>query len=92
MQKLLEITSHLKDDCAFLAQKVVFVHQNDRLILSVCRAVYGVMKKSEDRPLAYSLVQKQHTHQKRLSYQLTLSKCHLKNKLESDDYLLPVSA
>lgn len=66
MQKLLEITSHLKDDCAFLAQKVGFVHQNDRLILSVCRATYEVMKKSEDRPLAYSVVQKQHTHQKRL--------------------------
>lgn len=66
LQKLLEITSHLKDDCAFLAQKVGFVHQNDRFILSVCRTVYRVMKKSEDRPLAYSLVRKQHTHQKRL--------------------------
>lgn len=47
MQKLFELTSHLKHDCAFLAQKVGFVHQADRLVLPVCRALYGVMKRRE---------------------------------------------
>lgn len=75
-----------------LAQKVAFFHQNDRLILSMCRAPCGVLKKREDRPLAWHLVQKQHTRQKRLSYQLTLSKCPLNSKLKSNDCLLLVSA
>lgn len=44
-QKLLELTSHLKDDCAFWAQKVGFVHQNDRLILSVQSSVWGYEEK-----------------------------------------------
>lgn len=30
MPKWLELTSHLRDDCAFLAQKVGFVRQHDK--------------------------------------------------------------
>lgn len=45
MQKLLELTSPLKDDCAFLAQEVGFVHQNDRLILCVQNSVWSYKEK-----------------------------------------------
>lgn len=45
---------------------------------SLCRALYEVMMKREARPLLCSLVQKQHMHQKRLSYQLSFFWCHLK--------------
>lgn len=55
---------------------------------SVRRAPWGVLKKKEDRPLAGRLAQKQHACQKRLSYQLTLSKCALGPILKSDCLLL----
>lgn len=64
MQNLCELTSQLKDDFSFLEQKIGFVHKSDRLVLSMCGALCGIMKTREDRPLASSLVQKQHTHQK----------------------------
>lgn len=70
IQKLFELTSPLKADCAFLAQKVGFVHPSDRLTLSLCRALCEVMKRREDGPLAYR--RKQSTHQKR-PYELTFS-------------------
>lgn len=66
MQKLLELTSPLKDDSAFLAQKVGFVHQNDRLILCVQNSVWSYKEKRRWTTCLKSLVQKQHTYQKTL--------------------------
>lgn len=52
MHKWLELTSHLRDDCAFLAQNMGFVHQEDRFgPPCVQSSVWGYEEK-RDRPLA----------------------------------------